>query len=150
MPHLEGLLENLPKKAEHDNLRNGLVCLLGTLARYLDPNSPKLRTIFARLIDDLSIPSRQVQESVAICIPPLAKLLKEQAMDELKRFFRSITQGKYAERRGFAYGIAGLTKGLGLATLKEIGFLPTILEMFESKETNSREAACLLFLTMTL
>lgn len=151
MPYLENLLTKLPDTAENDTLRNGLVCLLGTLARYLEPNSPRLRTIFARLIDALSVPARQVQESVATCLPPLAPLLKDHAMDELRRLFRSLPQGqKYAERTGYAYGVAGLTKGLGLNTLKEISFLSTILGLFESKEPTDREAACLLILTMCL
>lgn len=145
------MLTKLPDTAENDILRNGLVCLLGTLARYLEPNSPRLRTIFARLIDALSVPSRQVQESVASCLPPLALLIKDHAMDELRRLFRLITQSqKYAERAGYAYGVAGLSKGLGLNTLKEISFMSTILELFESKESISREAACLLVLTMCL
>lgn len=137
--------------AENDTLRNGLVCLLGTLARYLEPNSPRLRTIFARLMDALTVPARQVQESVSTCLPPLALLLKDHAMDELRRLFRSLPQGKkYAERTGYAYGVAGLTKGLGLNTLKEISFMPKILELSESKEPVDREAACLLILTMCL
>lgn len=82
--------------------------MLGTLARYLEPDSPKLRTIFARLMDALLVPARQVQESVALCLPPLATLLKDCAMDELRRLFRSLPQAKkYAERVGFAYGVAG-------------------------------------------
>ncbi|KAI6171348.1 TOG domain-containing protein [Aphelenchoides bicaudatus] len=130
LPHLENLLNKLPDTAENDILRNGLVCLLGTLARYLEPNSPRLRTIFARLMDALSVPSRQVQESVANCLPPLALLIKDHAMDELKRLFRSLPQGKkFAERAGYAYGVAGLTKGLGLNTLKEISFMSTILDV---------------------
>lgn len=151
MPHLETLLEQLPDTAENDGLRNGLVCLLGTLARYLDPDSPKLRAIFARLIDGLSVPSKQVQESVASCIPPLAKLLKEHSTDELRRLFRSIPQEKsFAKRIGYAYGVAGLTKGLGLMSMKDVEFLSKILEMFDSKDAILREDACLLFLTMSL
>lgn len=152
LPYLENLVTKLPDTAENDILRNGLVCLLGTLARYLETNSPRVRTIFARLIDALSVPARQVQESVANCLPPLAPLLlKDHAMDELRRLFRSLPLGqKYAERTGYAYGVAGLTKGLGLSSLKEISFMPKILELFISKESTDRESACLLILTMCL
>jgi hypothetical protein len=89
--------------------------------------------------------------SVALCLPPLAKLLGDTATEELKRLFKSLPYGQlYSERCGYAYGIAGLTKGLGLTTLHEIEFLKSINELFESKDGNCREAACVLFLTMCL
>lgn len=132
-------------------MRNGLVCLMGTLARYLEPGSEKMRTIFKRLIDALTTPSRQVQESVALCLPPLAKPMGSVAVEELHRLLRHLPQTKnYAERCGFAFGVAGLTKGLGLVSLRETKFVDVISELFEAKEAHMRESACLLFLAMCL
>ncbi|KAI6240148.1 hypothetical protein M3Y99_00501900 [Aphelenchoides fujianensis] len=149
LPLLEKLLTEVPDTEKGDILRNGLICLMGTLARYLEPESEKLKAIFCRLIGALSVPSRQVQQSVAVCLPPLTHLLPEIALVELRRLMGQLPKTKsYGERCGFAYGIAGLTKGLGLVCFDDIKFLPTILELFVTKDAAGRESACLLFMTM--
>ncbi|CAD5221496.1 unnamed protein product [Bursaphelenchus xylophilus] len=150
LPLLERLLTGVPDTQEGDILRNGLICLMGTLARYLEPCSPKMKAIFRKLIEALATPSRQVQESVALCLPPLAKPMGDEAVEELSKMMRHLPQTKnFAERCGFAYGIAGLTRGRGLVTLRDIKFIEYISEMFEAKESNIRESACILFMTMS-
>ena len=87
---LEDLLKAVPDNADGDTLRNGLICLLGTLAQHLEAGSSKLDSIFGRLIDALSIPSRQIQESVAACLPPLTPMLEEKATEEVCRMMQQL------------------------------------------------------------
>jgi hypothetical protein len=59
-PFIEGELNELNTAAENDNLRQGLIVLIGTLAQYLKSDEAKVRKIVALLIAALSTPSQQV------------------------------------------------------------------------------------------
>ncbi|PAV83070.1 hypothetical protein WR25_02598 [Diploscapter pachys] len=128
LPFLESLQEKTSSDAKDDNMRQGLVVLLGTLARYI-PNQEKIESIVFRLVGTLSTPSQPVQESVCQCLAPLAKLLNEKTAKEIiVNLMGVLLEGKsYAERRGAAYGIGGFIKGLGTLAMKDYDML-TIIE----------------------
>lgn len=60
LPVLESFLENAPKTATYDSVRQSIVILMGTLAKHLDKDDPKVKPIVGRLIETLSTPSQQV------------------------------------------------------------------------------------------
>ena len=71
LPVFEEFLDNAPKERKYDDARQSVVILMGSLAKHLDPNDPKVRPIMRQLILALNTPSQQVQEAVANCLPPL-------------------------------------------------------------------------------
>jgi hypothetical protein len=123
LPFLENELNCLPKSAENDNICQGffefiqisiilsytclgLVVLIGTLAQYIKDDDSKVRKILARLIQTLSTPSQQVQESVASCLPALVPSQRESSKELIQNLMILLTNAEcYGERRGAAYGI---------------------------------------------
>eukprot|EP00061_Rhincodon_typus_P018890 g48261.t1 len=120
LPVFEEFLRNAPNDASYDAVRQSVVILMGSLAKHLDKSDPKVKPIVAKLITALSTPSQQVQESVASCLPPLVPAIKDDASGMVQKLLQLLLESdKYAERKGAAYGLAGLVKGLGILSLKQ-------------------------------
>lgn len=67
LPVFEEFLKNAPQDASYDSVRQSVVILMGSLAKHLDKNDPKVKPIVAKLITALSTPSQQVSNSY--CFP---------------------------------------------------------------------------------
>ena len=106
-----------------DRMRKGVVLFMGTTGRFLDPNDSRLTPIVMTLVDALKIPSEQVQKTVSKCLSALMKVMKQGSeFDEGRAIIIALihqcTKGDtYGTRRGAAWGLAGVTKGLGIACL---------------------------------
>lgn len=61
LPVFEEFLKNAPQDASYDSVRQSVVILMGSLAKHLDKNDPKVKPIVAKLITALSTPSQQVR-----------------------------------------------------------------------------------------
>ncbi|XP_074594678.1 lethal (3) 80Fj [Brevipalpus obovatus] len=149
---MTSLLALLRKNLDKDGGRNGnvkrsLVILMGTLARHLDKNDDKIKPIVGKLIATLSTPSEIVQEAVANCLPPLVPAFKEDAPMMVQKLLQLLLESdKHAERRGAAHGIAGMIKGLGILSLKQLGITEALGEAVQSKKnSNHREGALFAF-----
>uniref|UniRef100_A0A8D3D3V7 GCN1 activator of EIF2AK4 n=1 Tax=Scophthalmus maximus TaxID=52904 RepID=A0A8D3D3V7_SCOMX len=130
LPVFEEFLKNAPQDASYDSVRQSVVILMGSLAKHLDKNDPKVKPIMAKLITALSTPSQQVQESVASCLPPLVPAIKEDAAGIVRNLLQLLLESdKYAERKGAAYGLAGLVKGLGILALKQQDIMTTLTDI---------------------
>ncbi|KAI7873032.1 armadillo-type protein [Spinellus fusiger] len=125
-----------PNNQTHDFIRQSAVILYGGAAGYLQESDPKVRTAVDKLIETLDTPSEVVQSAVAECLPPLIKMIKEEvptiSATLLQRLFKS---SKYAERRGAAYGLAGLVKGRGIVALKECSIMAQLKEAIDLKRS---------------
>ncbi|THH11230.1 hypothetical protein EW146_g8121, partial [Bondarzewia mesenterica] len=118
-----------------DFIQEAVVILFGRVARHLDPSDSRLPAIVARLVEALKTPSEQVQFAVSDCLAPLVKItrssvpkLVDQLLDEL------FSAEKYAARRGAAYGLAGVLKGIGIAGMKEFDILNRLRMATEDKK----------------
>jgi hypothetical protein len=134
--------------AHRDYMRAGVVVLLGALAKHLDKDDPKVRTILDRLVEVLATPSETVQRSVSDCLPPLmAALTEEERRALVQRLQTQLTSGqRYGDRRGAAFGLAGAVKGLGISALKAYGIVDSLKLAVEDKASaTAREGALMAF-----
>ncbi|KAJ4944183.1 hypothetical protein JOQ06_012728, partial [Pogonophryne albipinna] len=144
LPVFEEFLKNAPQDASYDSVRQSVVILMGSLAKHLDKNDPKVKPIVAKLITALSTPSQQVQESVAGCLPPLVPAIREDAAGIVRNLLQLLLESdKYAERKGAAYGLAGLVKGLGILALKQQNIMSTLTDGIQDKKNFRRREGSL-------
>ncbi|XP_059138605.1 stalled ribosome sensor GCN1-like isoform X2 [Physella acuta] len=147
LPVFENFMENAPGTADYDPVRQSIVILMGNLARHLDADNPKVKPIVAQLIAALSTPSQEVQEAVANCLPPLVPSIKSDAPGLVSKLLQHLLDSNnYGERKGAAYGLAGLIKGMGILALKQQNVMDTLTEAIQDKKNpRKREGALLAF-----
>lgn len=127
------------------------------------------------LLGNLDTPSQQVQEAIASCLPPLALVIKPEAEEVIKKLLDKVgvchtvaivtvypypsfycappslpsqllDSTSYSQRKGAAYGLAGLIKGLGIPTLKHYQVMAALQEAIKNKKNyRHREGALLAF-----
>lgn len=147
LPVFEDFLDKAPNNSDFDLIRQAVVILMGSLARHLDKDDKRIQPIVQRLLAALSTPSQQVQEAVANCIPHLIPSLKDQAPQIVKKLMNQLVKSdKFGERRGAAYGIAGLVKGLGILSLKQLDIMSKLTTHIQDKKNyKCREGALFAF-----
>lgn len=147
LPTFAEFLDKAPNNSDYDNIRQAVVILMGSLARHLDRDDERIQPIVNRLLTALSTPSQQVQESVANCIPHLIPSVKEQAPQMVKKLMQQLVKSeKYGVRKGAAYGIAGIVKGLGILSLKQLDIMTKLTNHIQDKKNfKSREGALFAF-----
>ncbi|KAI9236262.1 MAG: armadillo-type protein [Podila humilis] len=152
IPVFENYLSEPARNSEiHDRIRESAVILFGALARHLDPSSPKIPSAVQKLIETLNTPSEPVQVAVANCLPGLVKCIPDQVPDLLKNLMdKTFHSKKYSERRGAAYGLAGVIKGRGISALKEFSVMASLkAAVDDKKDPHAREGAMIAFETLS-
>lgn len=61
LPVFEEFMDKAPKTGSFDCIKQSVVILMGSLARHLDKDDPRIKPIVTRLIAALSTPSQQVR-----------------------------------------------------------------------------------------
>lgn len=147
LPIFEDFMDKAPKIGSFDSIKQSVVILMGSLARHLDKDDPRIKPIVERLIAALSTPSQQVQEAVANCLPHLVPSIKEDAPRIVQSLMVQLLKSdKYGERKGAAYGLAGLIKGMGILALKQLDIMTTLTNAIQDKKNyRHREGALFAF-----
>ncbi|KAI9312237.1 armadillo-type protein [Dichotomocladium elegans] len=134
----------------HDFIRQSVVILYGGVAGFLEEGDPKVQEAVDKLIETLDTPSEVVQSAVADCLPPLIKKIKPNVPHIVESLLNKLFEGeKYAQRRGAAYGLAGVVRGRGIAALKECDIMTKLKEAAGSKKAyQHRQGALFAFETL--
>lgn len=146
------IFENyLNKKAsdeeKYDLVREGVVIFTGALAKHLSKDDPKVHAVVEKLLEVINTPSEAVQRAVSSCLSPLMKSKQEDAMSLVTRLLDQLMKSeKYGERRGAAFGLAGVIKGFGISSLKKYGVATVLREGLANRNSaKCREGSLLAF-----
>jgi len=141
---LNGYLDAPAKASEvHDRIREACVILLGSAAQHLEKSDPRTDSIINKLLATLKTPSESVQTAVCNCLPALIRSRMHRVPELTSTLLTTLTTGtKYAERRGAAYGIAGVVAGAGIGSLYSADILSTLAAAaLNKKDPKNREGA---------
>ena len=140
-----------PSSETADNIREAVVILLGRLARHLDLADSRVPLIVERLVEALKTPSEAVQSAVAECLSPLVGPMGDKVGPLVEQLLQALTTSpRYAERRGAAYGLAGVIHGRGIAGLKEFDVIAHLRAAMDDKKSyEARQGALFAFETMS-
>ncbi|KAI9078431.1 hypothetical protein K1719_039650 [Acacia pycnantha] len=132
---------------KYDLVREGVVIFTGALAKHLAKDDPKVHTVVDKLMDVLNTPSEAVQRAVSLCLSPLMQSKQDDAAALVSRLLDWMMKSeKYGERRGAAFGLAGVVKGFGIACLKKYRIVALLQEgLADRNSAKSREGALLGF-----
>ncbi|CAG8555168.1 3621_t:CDS:10, partial [Cetraspora pellucida] len=135
----------------HDRIRESVVIWFGALAKHLDLTDSRIPVIIDKLLDALKTPSEAVQVAVGDCLPPLIKFMKDKAPDLISGLLNQLYHSeKYAERRGAAYGLAGVVKGTGISSLKDCNIITVLKQGVDNKKDyRFRQGALFAFETLS-
>ncbi|CAE6418409.1 unnamed protein product [Rhizoctonia solani] len=134
-----------------DNIREAVVVLFGRHAGHLEASDPRVPHVVDRLVEALKTPSEVVQIAVADCLPALVKLMKPRLPKLVDHLFDELINGaKYAQRRGAAYGLAGVLKGRGIVGFKEFDIVGRLRRaMDDKKRFEARQGVIFVFETLS-
>ncbi|KAI0644913.1 ARM repeat-containing protein [Trametes meyenii] len=134
-----------------DQIKEAVVILFGRVARHLDPSDPRLPSIVERLVGALKTPAEQVQIAVSDCLSPLVRILRTPPSQLINRLMDELCNSpSYAARRGAAYGLAGVVKGLGISAIKEFDIIERLKAAAEDKKRyEPRQGAMFAFETFS-
>lgn len=122
-----------------DYIKESAIILYGALARHLDSSDDRLLKIVERLIKTLDTPSEDVQYAISECISPLVNKIDKKLSEYVDRLFTTLFEGKsLAVRRGAAYGISGLVKGVGIKALSDFDIIRTLSDAADDKKNAQR------------
>lgn len=113
------------------------IVLFGFAAQYLPTSDSRLCGIVDKLLAALPAATDQTRGVTVDSIGPLAARIDAHPIMErsLDRSFSTLTS---EERRGAAYGFAGLARGIGLSTLSDVSIVNVITSSAQNRNDSAR------------
>ncbi|RDW29666.1 armadillo-type protein [Yarrowia lipolytica] len=152
------IIQNRLNKASNgsesdDHVISSCVVLYGALARHLESSDSRLPVIYDRMLVALDTPSESVQFRVSECLSGLVSKMDKKArdgyLDQLTE--KLLSDSSLAIRRGAAYGIAGLVRGGGIASIGETDLMRTLTDAMENKKSSAaRQSAQFVVETLSM
>lgn len=135
-----------------DRISEAVIILYGAMGQHLRAGDKRIPGVVKKLLQTLSTPSETVQYAVAECLPPLIKTSQDRAPEYVQEMLDRMFQGKgFAERRGAAYGLAGIVKGKGIGALKEYRIMNSLKSAIENKKNaNARQGTLFAYELLSL
>ncbi|KAK9366703.1 armadillo-type protein [Lipomyces kononenkoae] len=153
MPMLETCLGSKHTGSEvQDRIKECAIVLYGTLARHLDDDA-RLPGIIDRLISTLKAPSENVQFAVSESLPPLITRVDKTKVGQYveKLMNQLFGANKYSERRGAAFGISGIVKGIGISALADYDIIRSLtIALEDKKDPKKRQGVQFAFETLSM
>ncbi|TID26219.1 hypothetical protein CANINC_002808 [Pichia inconspicua] len=138
------LAEKDEKSKVQDMVKESVIILYGSLARHLDPTDTRVESIVSKLLESLDTPSEDVQYAVSDCISPLVPFIKSNLSTYIEELFEKLfSDASLAIRRGAAYGIAGLARGVGIKALCDFDIIRNLTEASDDKKSNHKRESVL-------
>ncbi|GMM33059.1 Gcn1 protein [Saccharomycopsis crataegensis] len=121
-------------------IKQSTVIFYGVLAKHLNGNkdSTLIVQIVNQLVKTLIDPTtgELVQFTIAKYIAPIVHLFSDKLSTYVELLFETLFNGnfKISQRRGSAYGIAGLVKGYGIRALSDFDIIRNLIDAAEDKQ----------------
>lgn len=130
--------------ADFDNRYSATVIFLGTTGCHFKSIDDSLLKILTILLESLKIPSESVQRAVADCLLPISKLIKDSDSEKAtvdKLLATLFDSASYGERRGAAFGLAAIVRGIGIHSLQKYGLVSLLKEHCGSNSVTYRQGS---------
>jgi hypothetical protein len=149
VPLFDSFLAEKATSETDDRVRQGIVLYMGSIAKHIPADDPKVHQVLQRLLAALSTPSESVQRTIAGSLSSLlgTPAMKPKAAEHLAPLLHTLLHtNSYPERRGAAFGLAGVVKAAGIPSLKQHGVMAALQAAIEEKKkgdamVNAREGA---------
>ncbi|EGV63734.1 ARM repeat-containing protein [Yamadazyma tenuis ATCC 10573] len=152
LDHLESLVPIFESSLEtitDNNIKESIIILYGSLGKHFDSSDNRINIILDRLIVTLKTPSENVQIAISKCLASLVHLFETKFLRAyVDRLFDDLFDVSHdvSTRKGAAYGIAGVVKGLGIKALQDFDVMRLLGDAVEDKKsTIKRESVSLAY-----